>query len=147
MTIPGPFRAAVEAKDLAAITATLAPTIEFHSPVMVKPYRGRGAVTDLLAVLLDTFEDFHYTDQLVDAAPERENPAQALIFSARVAGTSVQGLDLITFDHSGLVSSLTVMVRPLPAAMTLARVVGKRIERMAGRTDPAASARREEAAT
>ncbi|MCP9950358.1 hypothetical protein LUX33_19425 [Actinomadura madurae] len=55
-------------------------------------------------------------------------PAQALIFSARVMGKAVQGLDLIRFGDTGLVTGLTVMVRPLPAAMTLARVVGKRME-------------------
>ncbi|MEU5884430.1 nuclear transport factor 2 family protein [Spirillospora sp. NPDC047279] len=189
MTVPGTFRAAVEAKDLAAITGTLDPGIEFHSPVMVKPYQGRDAVTALLRVLLEVFEDFHYTDELVSSAPGRRHdptaavpltptsdlpapaggpphssgglpspagglaspaggppaaagggppgtsayptggpPVVALIFSARVMGKHVQGLDLIRFNDAGLVSVLTVMVRPLPAAMTLARLVGRRME-------------------
>jgi hypothetical protein len=128
VTVPGTFRAAVEAKDLAAITAALAPSVEFHSPVVVKPYRGRDAVRPLLEVLLETMEDFRYTDELVGVAPMSEPPSQALIFSARIMDTSIQGLDLITFDDAGLVDTLTVMVRPLPAAMTLARVVGKRME-------------------
>ena len=51
MTVPGTFRTAVEAKDLSAITRTLDPGIEFHSPVMVKPYLGRDSVIELLAVL------------------------------------------------------------------------------------------------
>lgn len=136
MIIPGAFRSAVEAKDLAAITKTLDPAIEFHSPVMVKPYRGRDSVTALLRILLQTFEDFHYTDQLVDSAhcgrldQADDSPTQALIFSARIMGKAVQGLDLIRFNDAGLVSGLTVMVRPLPAAMTLARVVGKRMEEL-----------------
>ncbi|RKS72146.1 hypothetical protein BZB76_4963 [Actinomadura pelletieri DSM 43383] len=122
MTTPGTFRAAVEAKDLAAIGAALHPRIAFHSPVMVRPYLGRDAVFPLLGVLLEVFEDFHYTDELVSAA------STALIFDARVAGRDVQGLDLLTFGDTGLVTDLTVMVRPLPAAMTLARVVGRRLE-------------------
>ncbi|MGC4958535.1 nuclear transport factor 2 family protein [Actinomadura citrea] len=132
MTVPGTFRTAVEAKDLAAITDALDPGIEFRSPVMVKPYLGRDAVAALLGVLLEVFEDFHYTDELVGVAPGGGNgaepPAQALIFSARVLGKDVQGLDLIRFGETGLVTGLTVMVRPLPAAMTLARVVGRRME-------------------
>ncbi|MDL4815590.1 nuclear transport factor 2 family protein [Actinomadura opuntiae] len=123
MTVPGTFRAAVEAQDLGAITRALDPGIEFLSPVMVKPYQGRDTVAALLGVLLEVFEDFRYTHEL--ASPEG---AQALIFSARVAGKAVQGLDLLTFGESGLVTGLTVMVRPLPAAMTLARVVGRRME-------------------
>ncbi|SNR49304.1 nuclear transport factor 2 family protein [Actinomadura mexicana] len=132
MTVPGTFRSAVEAKDLAAITGALDPGIEFRSPVMVKPYLGRDAVAALLGVLLEVFEDFHYTDELVGVPPGGTNgagpPAQALIFSARVLGKDVQGLDLLRFGETGLVTGLTVMVRPLPAAMTLARVVGRRME-------------------
>ncbi|NDU78133.1 nuclear transport factor 2 family protein [Actinomadura sp. DSM 109109] len=139
MTVPGTFRSAVEAKDLAAITGALDPGIEFRSPVMVKPYLGRDAVAALLGVLLEVFEDFHYTDELVGVAPGGTNgagpPAQALIFSARVLGKDVQGLDLLRFGESGLVTGLTVMVRPLPAAMTLARVVGRRMEDTAGADD------------
>lgn len=131
------FRTAVEAGDLSAITRTLDPNIEVHSPVMVKPYNGRGDVTDLLRVLLDTFEDFRYTDELT--GPTRYGvrdktggpPTQALVFEARVMGKAVQGLDLVTLNDAGLVAALTVMVRPLPAAMTLARVVGRRIEELA----------------
>ncbi|MEV0662397.1 nuclear transport factor 2 family protein [Actinomadura luteofluorescens] len=132
MTVPGTFRSAVEAKDLAAITGALDPGIEFRSPVMVKPYLGRDAVAALLGVLLEVFEDFHYTDELVGVPSGGTNgagpPAQALIFSARVLGKDVQGLDLLRFGETGLVTGLTVMVRPLPAAMTLARVVGRRME-------------------
>jgi hypothetical protein len=129
MTVPGTFRSAVEAKDLAAITRVLDPGIEFRSPVMVKPYLGRDTVTALLSVLFEVFEDFRYTDDLVSRAPNGAGPpTQALIFEARVLGKSVQGLDLLSFGGTGLVTGLTVMVRPLPAAMTLARAVGRRME-------------------
>lgn len=143
MTVPGTFRKAVEAKDLSAITSALDPGIEFLSPVMVKPYLGRDSVAALLGVLLEVFEDFHYTDELVSPAPPDGAggpPAQALIFSARVAGKAVQGLDLLRFGDTGLVTGLTVMVRPLPAAMTLARVVGRRMEGAEGPGGPSDTA-------
>jgi len=136
-TIPGTFRTAVESKDLSAITSTLDPAIEFHSPVVVRPYQGRDAVAALIRVLLEVFEDFHYTDELVSSAHDDLSdqlcspPTQALIFKARVMDKSVQGLDLIRFNDAGLVSGLTVMIRPLPAAMTLARLVGRRMEERA----------------
>lgn len=126
MTVSGTFRTAVEAKDLAAISGALDPGVEFLSPVMVKPYLGRDSVMALLGVLVEVFEEFRYTDELVSSA--EEGRAQALVFSARVAGKAVQGLDLLRFGEDGLVTGLTVMVRPLPAAMTLARVVGRRME-------------------
>ncbi|MEV4677045.1 MULTISPECIES: nuclear transport factor 2 family protein [Actinomadura] len=139
MTAAGTFRTAVEAKDLAAVTRALDPGIEFRSPVMVRPYRGRDAVTALIAVLFEVFEDFRYLDDLVSRVPDGPGPpAQALIFDARVLGKEVQGLDWLRFGDTGLVTGLTVMVRPLPAAMTLARVVGRRMEEAAG--GPAANA-------
>lgn len=136
-TIPATFRTAVESKDLSAITSTLDPAIEFHSPVVVRPYQGRDAVAALIRVLLEVFEDFHYTDELVSSAHDDLSdqlcnpPTQALIFKARVMDKSVQGLDLIRFNEAGLISGLTVMIRPLPAAMTLARLVGRRMEERA----------------
>ncbi|WP_205718682.1 nuclear transport factor 2 family protein [Actinomadura sp. WMMA1423] len=132
MTVPGTFRSAVEAKDLPAIIGALDPAIEFRSPVMVKPYVGRDTVAALLGVLLEVFEDFHYTDELVGVPTGGTNgagpPAHALVFGAKVLGKDVQGLDLLRYGETGLVTGLTVMVRPLPAAMTLARVVGRRME-------------------
>ena len=53
------------------------------------------------------------------------------MFSATVMGKPVQGLDLLTFNREGLVAEFTVMVRPLPATMTLARAVGRRMEELA----------------
>ncbi|TYK49400.1 nuclear transport factor 2 family protein [Actinomadura decatromicini] len=137
MTVSGTFRTAVEAKDLAAIAGALDPGIEFLSPVMVKPYLGRDSVMALLGVLLEVFEEFRYTDELVSRPPDV--PAQALVFSARVAGKAVQGLDLLRFGEDGLVTGLTVMVRPLPAAMTLARVVGRRMEESSGEANTEAN--------
>ena len=120
------FRRAVEAGDLSAVIRLLDPGIEFHSPVMVKPYCGRDTVATLLQALLEVFEDFRYTDQLVSAGGQ-DASAQALLFNARVMGTCVQGVDVLRFGDTGLVTDLTVMVRPLPAAMTLARAVGRRL--------------------
>ena len=119
------FRAAVEAKDADAIVALLHPDVEFHSPVTVKPYRGRGEVGVLLRILLDLFEGFHYVGALEGGL--RDERAEVLVFRARVRGTAVQGIDLLTYDADGLVTDFTVMVRPLAAAMTLGRAVMERI--------------------
>src|SRR5690606_5641077 len=93
-------------------------------------------------VLLEVFEDFRYTDELVGAG-RPDAPSQALIFDARVMGKSVQGLDLLRFGDDGLVTGLTVMVRPLPAAMTLARAVGRRMEGAEGPGGPTDTAHHE----
>ena len=123
------FRAAVETQDRDAMVAALAPDVVLHSPITFRPFEGREAVSLLFGVLLDTFEDFRYTDELDG------DGVKALVFEARVGDRLVQGLDLLRFDADGLVSDFTVMVRPLSAAMALAEAVGKGLEEAAaGRT-------------
>ena len=119
------FRAAVEAEDLGAMVDALAPDVVFHSPITFKPFEGRDAVATLLGVVMRTFEDFRYTDEL-DAGD-----VKALVFEARVGDRQVQGLDLLRFDDEGLIEDFTVMVRPLSAAMALAEAVGKGLEQAA----------------
>lgn len=114
-----PFRAAVESQDFDAMVARLAPDVVFHSPVTFKPYEGREAVSALLGVVFETFEDFRYTDELEGAT------AHALVFRARVGDKQVEGLDLLREGDDGLIADFTVMVRPLSAAIALAEAVGK----------------------
>ena len=113
-----PFRAAVEARDHAAMTAALAEDVVFNSPVAFTPFEGRETVSELLAAVMRTFEDFAYTDELVDG------PVSTLIFKARVGDKAVQGLDLVRHDADGLISELTVMLRPLSALMAMGEAMG-----------------------
>jgi hypothetical protein len=113
------------------MVAALAPDVVFHSPITFKPFEGREAVSTLFGVLLSTFEEFRYTDEL-DAGG-----VKALVFEARVGDRQVQGLDLLRFDDQGLIADFTVMVRPLSGAMALAEAVGKGLERRAAEGAPA----------
>ena len=115
------FRAAVEGGDHAGMVAALAPDAVLRSPVTFKPFEGREAVAGLFAILLEVFEDFHYTDEF-----ETEGKA-ALVFSARVGDRQLQGLDLFRFGADGQIAELTVMVRPLSAVIALAEAVGPKL--------------------
>jgi hypothetical protein len=116
-----PLRAAVEARDLKAVSALLAPGVVFLSPVAFQPFRGREAVTEVLAHVLEVLEDFTYVDELSSAE------SHALIFTATVGGRTVQGLDHLRFDADGLVSEFTVMVRPLSGLIALAEAMAPRV--------------------
>jgi hypothetical protein len=124
------FRAAVEREDHTGMVDALAPDVVFHSPITFKPFEGRDAVATLLGVVMRTFEDFRYTDEL------DHHGVKALVFEARVGDRQVQGLDLLRFDDQGLIADFTVMVRPLSGAMALAEAVGKGLEQAAGATAP-----------
>jgi hypothetical protein len=121
------FRSAVEAGNLEGMLATFADDAVLHSPVTFKPFEGRAAIAQLLAILFEVFQDFKYSDEL-----EAEDGTRALIFNARVGDRNLQGLDLIRFDDSGLIRDLTVMVRPRSALEALLAEVAPRLAESRG---------------
>jgi hypothetical protein len=120
------FRDAVEARDHAAVVDALAPDVVFNSPVAFRPFEGRETVGEVLAAVLDTFEDFRYTDEL--AGPT----AHALVFRARVDGKELEGIDLLRFDADGRIADFTVLVRPLSATIALAQAMGPKVAHLKG---------------
>lgn len=112
------FRDAVEAGDFAALGDLLADDVVFRSPVAFRPYEGKAIVAAILRGVGRVFTDFRYVRELGDA------DGSALVFETAVDGVSLHGIDLITTDADGLVSELTVMVRPLSAATALAAAMG-----------------------
>jgi SnoaL-like domain len=120
-----PFREAVERGDHDGMVAALAPDVLLHSPVAFRPFAGREAVVELFNALMDNFEDFRYTDELVDGN------TTMLIFRARIGDKSVQGLDLLRVNDAGLIEEFTVMLRPLSAIMALGERIAPRVEGLA----------------
>ena len=120
-TAASDFRAAIERRDLDGMVATLSDDVVLHSPVSFKPFEGREAVAQLFEILLRTFEDFRYTDDL----PGDE--VHAMIFRARIGDREVEGLDLIRPGADGRIVDFTVMVRPLTGVVALAEAVGPQL--------------------
>lgn len=119
-----PFRAAVEARDEAAIEALLAENVVFTSPVAFHPYPGKAITAAILRAVMRVFEDFHYVREI------GEGRDHALLFEATVDGKSLGGCDFIHLDADGKIDELTVMVRPLSAATALAARMGEQFERI-----------------
>lgn len=118
-----PFRAAIEARDLDAAVALVREDVIFRSPVVFTPYEGREALRQILAAVIDVFEDFRYTREIgADGAADH-----ALVFEARVGDKQVQGCDFIHVDADGAIDEFTVMVRPLQAMLALAEAMKARL--------------------
>ena len=120
-TAASDFRAAIERRDFDGMLATLADDVVLHSPVSFKPFEGKQAVAGLLRIIVGTFEDFRYTDEL----PGED--VHALIFRARVGDREVEGLDLVRPGPDGRIVDFTVMVRPLTGVVALAEAVGPQL--------------------
>ena len=119
------FRKAVEGRDLEAMAATLAPDVQFHSPVAFRPFDGRESTIGVLTAITSVFEDFEYTDEL------ESGDTTALIFRARVGDKSVQGIDYLRHNADGLIDEFTVMLRPLSAIMAVGERMAPQVEGLA----------------
>jgi hypothetical protein len=120
-----PFRAAVEARDMTAAVALLAEDVVFNSPIAFKPYRGREAVGMVLRAVLEVFEDFHYVREI--GAPGAAH--HALVFRTRIGEREIEGCDFLQLDENGVITELTVMVRPLNGALALAEAMKAELAR------------------
>ncbi len=111
---PTAFRVAIEAGDLAAAVALFDDDVEFHSPVVHAPYRGRDALRRILDAAFTVFEDFRYVREYAG------DDGHVLEFEARVGDRTIQGVDILRGGGSGgALSELTVLVRPYSAATAL----------------------------
>ncbi len=129
-----PFRAAVEARDEAAIEALLADDVVFTSPVAFKPYPGKAITAAILRGVMRVFEDFRYVREIADGADH------ALVFEATVDGKAINGCDFLHVNDDGKIDDFVVMVRPLSAATALAARMGEQFERISAEAMSAAEA-------
>jgi hypothetical protein len=118
------FKSAVEAGDIEAAIACLAPDVTFNSPVAHTPFEGADAVGGVLRAVFETFEDFEYTDEL------DQGDTRALVFRARVGDKQLQGLDLLRMNADGLIEDFTVMVRPASGLMALGAAMGPKVAQL-----------------
>ncbi len=119
-----PFRKAVEARDVEAMTALLADDVIFTSPVAFKPYAGKAITGAILATVLEVFDDFRYVREIGDET-SRDH---ALVFEAKVGHKAITGCDFIRTNDDGLIDDLMVMVRPLRAAEALSEQMAARFD-------------------
>ena len=123
-----PFGAAMLAADMTAAARLLHPDATFTSPAVFQPYRGRDAVLRVLTAATQTFEDFAYTG-------ETHGPGvDVLRFRARVGRYQLEGVDIVTTDDDGLITDVTVMIRPLRGLEALVAAMQQALARQPGGT-------------
>jgi hypothetical protein len=123
-----PLRAAMEARDLDAVLDAFAPDAVLRSPFTSKlAFEGREQIAAVLGVILDLFEDLHYTDEI------RTGASGVLVARARVGGQEIEIVDHLRLDQQGRVQELTVLFRPLPATAVALRLIGVGLARRRSR--------------
>ena len=121
MAEPHPYRTALEVGDHPGVVNTFAREIRLNSPAMFEPIVGRDAVAFVFAAVIAVLEDLTFVNELVG------DGLLGLVFTARVGDLQIQGIDLLKSDPDGLITELTVMMRPLTAVKAFAAAMGRRI--------------------
>lgn len=114
-----PFRVAIEARDIEAAAELLTEDVTFASPIAFRSYEGPERVRPILGAVASVFRDFEYVDELCSADGTR----RALVFKTRIGDRWAEGCDLLEEDAAGRITKLTVMIRPLSAALALAEAM------------------------
>ena len=117
------FRNAIERRDLDALVELFTDDVEFRSPAVHAPYRGRAQVKELLAAVDRVLEDFRFTRRI--GAPD--GPDHALVFRARVGDREVEGCDFLHVDEDGMIDELYVMFRPLSGLTAMAEAMKRQL--------------------
>jgi len=120
------FRLAVEDHDLHQIAASLAEEVVLHGPGTNRPFHGRAMVAALIYAAREVLREFVYTDELLG------DGVAGLVFRANVGEKRAEGVDIVRLDRAGLVSDLTVMIRPLSAVIAFTAAMATHAAALAG---------------
>lgn len=121
------YHAGLDAGDHSMMMSTLSEDVVLRSPITGRtPIGGKESVGVVTRIVLNAFQGMTGT-----AHPIGDD--QAMIrFTATVDGDEVEGVDLLRFDADGQICEVTVMVRPLPALVSLMNAIGADVARANG---------------
>ena len=122
------WKATVDARDVGGLESLLAEDVVFRSPVVHAPTAGRGPTTLRLAAGMEVFGELAYTHAYVEEPCGVTLQFETSVLADDGRRLDVEGVDVFGLDEEGRIASLTVMLRPLSAALA----VGARMREQLG---------------
>lgn len=116
----GRWHAYVAARDPALLDALIADECVFTSPAVHTPQAGKAITVKYLAAALRVLgvDAFRYTGEW------RSERSAVLEFETEVDGLAVNGVDIMSWDGAGKITSFKVMVRPIKGLMKVVERMG-----------------------
>ena len=99
-------------RDVGGTKAHMADDVVIRSPIVPAPFQGKEQVTGVLDALLSTVDAFE--PKLL-----RDRSDFVAIFTIRLGDHVIDGMDHMHLNDAGLVDSMTVAWRPLPAVVAV----------------------------
>jgi hypothetical protein len=116
------WHAVVESRDPASLDGLLADDVEFRSPAVFSPQRGRAAATHYLTAAIAVLgPSLRYTEEWYAES------SAVLEFEASLDGLYVQGVDMLRWNDAGQLVSFTVLVRPLRGLEKLIELMARQL--------------------
>lgn len=107
------FTKAMQRKDLEAMLSHMADDIVLKTPLAAEPFRGKAAIRPVVTALLGVVDAFDFREVL--QGPEHVSA----FFGITVGNEQLDGVDYWRLNDAGLIQEMTVLWRPLPAALAV----------------------------
>jgi hypothetical protein len=116
-----PYSQALAAWDHDGVLSSLSDDVVIRVAVHDAPMESKQVADFLFSVLAEELGQVTVTDEIL------EGERAVVLFETSIQGQGAQGLNVLRFDESGLISDLTVFFRPLGSLGLLAEVIGARL--------------------
>ena len=107
------FTAAMQKKDLDAMLSHMAEDVVLNTPLIAEPVKGKAAIREIVGPLLDVVSAFDFRE--IMQGPEHVSS----FFKVTVGTVQLDGMDYWLLDGAELIKEMTVLWRPLPAALAV----------------------------
>jgi hypothetical protein len=105
------FTAAMQQKNPDAMLSHMVDDVVLSTPLTAEPVKGKAAIRDIVGPLLDVVNAFDFRE--IMQGPEHVSS----FFKVTVGTIQLDGMDYWLLDRAGLIQEMTVLWRPLPAAL------------------------------
>jgi len=114
----------VKNRDYNLLTEILHNDVTFYSPVVYSPQRGKDITLKYLAAASEVFNssNFQYIKEI-----NNQNFA-SLEFTLTIDDTEINGIDLISWDDTGLITEFKVFIRPLQGVNLIHKLMQQMLE-------------------
>jgi hypothetical protein len=107
------FTAAMQCKDLQAMLTHMADDVILNTPLLAEPVKGKAALKQVVGPLLGVADQFEFRE--IMQGPRHVSS----FFRLTVGPNELDGMDYWSLDEAGLIKEMTVLWRPIPAAMAV----------------------------
>ncbi|MFD5095050.1 nuclear transport factor 2 family protein, partial [Amycolatopsis thailandensis] len=122
------YRRALETRDVELALSGFAPDVIVHSPLTSRVrFTGHAELKPLLEVAYTHLRDVRFHTDTGDAT------TRVVVYTARIGAEEIEEAAVLKIGEDGLITEVTLFVRPLPGLVALMDAFGPDIARRNGR--------------